>query len=55
MSGSLEESLRSAFSRPAMRAPPAFSLPPDAAGGQGFMPDNSGVAAAVAAFGGMGG
>ncbi|KAG2423932.1 hypothetical protein HXX76_014873 [Chlamydomonas incerta] len=49
VSGSLEESLRSAFAKPAMRAMPQFNL--EAAG---FMPDNSGVAAAAAAYG-MGG
>ncbi|KAG2434417.1 hypothetical protein HYH02_012247 [Chlamydomonas schloesseri] len=49
VSGSLEETLRSAFAKPAMRAMPQFNM--EAAG---FMPDNSGVAAAAAAYG-MGG
>ncbi|PNW79072.1 hypothetical protein CHLRE_09g399701v5 [Chlamydomonas reinhardtii] len=50
VSGSLEDSLRSAFAKPAMRAMPQFNL--EAAG---FMPDNSGAAAAAAAYGGGGG
>ncbi|PNH04001.1 hypothetical protein TSOC_009894 [Tetrabaena socialis] len=48
--GSLEESLRSAFARPTVRALPTFN-----SADLGFMPDNSGAAAAVAAFGGGGG
>ncbi|GIL42074.1 hypothetical protein Vafri_120 [Volvox africanus] len=49
VTGSLEESLRSAFAKPAMRSLPAFNT-----ADLGFMPDNSGAAAAVSAFGGLG-
>jgi hypothetical protein len=50
VTGSLEESLRSAFAKPAMRALPSFNT-----SDMGFMPDNGGAAAAAAAFGGMAG
>ncbi|GFR46359.1 hypothetical protein Agub_g7867 [Astrephomene gubernaculifera] len=51
VSGTLEESLRCAFAKPAMRSLPTFSNTPEL----GFMPDNSGAAAAAAAFGDMAG
>ncbi|KAG2483098.1 hypothetical protein HYH03_018036 [Edaphochlamys debaryana] len=47
VSGSLEDSLRNAFAKPAMRPLPQFN-----SGDAGFMPDNAGALAAAANFGG---
>jgi hypothetical protein len=58
VTGSLEESLRSAFSQSAMRTLPTFDASAALGGGGGgnsshggFMPDNGGVVAALAAYG----